>query len=105
MVASKTVGDWLYWLFLYFIACVPEALFGGGMASSFIYVYDHSHHLPHYYEVLHAGEVVAAVVCAAPGFVWVGVCQLRGHCHEQAKLYKRKTAEIDDTTVWPPPPK
>ena len=105
MVASKTVGDWIYWLFLYFIACVPEALFGGDMAGSFVYVYDHSHHLPHYYEVLNVCECIAAVVSATPGFVWVGVCQLRGHCHEQAKLCKREIVESDDASVWPPAPR
>ena len=105
MVASKTVGDWIYWLFLYFIACVPEALFGGGMAGSFVYVYDHSHRLGNYVQVLRLWEWIAAVACAAPGFVWVGVCQLRGHCHEQAKLCKRGTVESDDASVWPPPPR
>ncbi len=105
MVASKTVGDWAYWLFLYFIACVPEALFGGMMIGSFVYVYDHSHHLLHYYEALHFWEWTAAVACAVPGFVWVGVWQLRDHRKEQAKLHKWEAAEGDDASVWPPAPR
>ena len=104
MVASKTVGDWLYWLFLYFVACVPAALFGGDMAGSFIYVHDHYHRLPHYDTTLHFWEWVAAVVCAAPGFIWVGLCQLRGHRSELAKR-QAVGVEREDDTVWPPAPR
>ena len=104
MVASKTVGDWLYWLFLYFISCVPEALFGGDMAGSYIHSYDHYHRFADYYRVLYIWEWIAAVLCAAPGFVWVGVCQLRGYRHEQAKQQARRIANIQDNTARPPPP-
>ena len=105
MVASRTVGDWIYWLFLYFIACVPEALFGGDMAGSYIHSYDHYHRFADYYRVLYTWEWIAAVACAAPGFVWVGVCQLRDHRKEQAKSRRMETTEDDDTSVWPPAPR
>ena len=101
----NTVGYWFYWLFLYFIACIPEALFGGNMASSSVYVYDHHHSLPYYYAALHTWESIAAAVCAAPGFVWVGLSQLRDHRKVQAKVDKSEAAEIDDASVWPPPPR
>ncbi len=97
MVASKTVSDWAYWLFLYFIACVPTALLGGNMASSFVYVHDHYHRLPHYEAVLNFWECIAAVACAAPGFIWVGVSQLRGHRKEQLKQRIKEAADADDT--------
>ena len=105
MVASKTVGDWIYWLFLYFVACIPEALFGGDMAGSFVYVYDHQHHFANYFQVLYIWEWIAAVVCAAPGFIWVGVYQLRDHRKEQARSRNMEAAEIDDASVWPPAPR
>lgn len=105
MVASKTVGDWTYWLFLYFIACVPAALLGGDMAGSSVHSYNHYHHFADYYSVLYDWEWIAAVTCAVPGFVWVGVCQLRDHRREQAKSRERKTEKSDDASVWPPPPK
>lgn len=105
MVASKTVGDWFYWLFLYFVACVPAALFGGDMAGSFVYVHDHHHRITNYMQVLNIWEWIAAVICAAPGFVWVGVCQLRDYREVQARLRKTERAESNDASVWPPAPK
>ena len=74
------------------------------MAGSFVYIYDHRYHFSDYFQVLHTWEWIAAVACAAPGFVWVGACQLRDYRKEQAKLQGMEVTGADDT-VWPPAPR
>ena len=106
MTQPKNTGCWLYWLFLYGVATVPAALFGGVMASSFIYNYDHAHRSRmsdhSYATLLNGGEIAAALVCAVPGFVWVGWSQLRDRRKEQEA---KKIQSVRDDTVWPPPPR
>jgi hypothetical protein len=108
MIQPKNAGYWFYWLFLYGIATIPAALFGGMMASSYIYVYDHAHR-PRmsnqaYMTLLHGGELVAALLSATPGFILVGWSQLKDRLKEREKLQARQLASSQDNTIWPPPP-
>ena len=108
MIQQKTIGYWLYWFFLYGIAALPVALFGGIMASSFIYNYDHWHrprwNQQEYADTLSYGELAAAVICAVPGLAWVLWSQLKDWRKEREKAQTLQAASMSDTTVWPPPP-
>ena len=105
MGAPKTAGYWLHWLVLYGVACLPAALFGGTMASVYIYAYGHSHHFVSYFRVLYLAEWTAATLCAVPGFVLVAAFQLQDSRKKQARRLSAVTRGVEDDTVWPPAPR
>jgi hypothetical protein len=106
MEAIKTVGYWVAWLFWYGAACIPAALFGSTITAAFYsYQMIHKPHTGNYFSGMYLWEVIGGIVSAVPGFVWVGVCQLRDHRKEQVKLHENEAAEEDDASVWPPAPR
>ena len=58
-----------------------------------------------YRNALDGWEVVTAVFCGAPGFLVVGLSQLRSRqkSQQEAETTKKQT-DIQDETIWPPPP-
>lgn len=105
MKAFKTMGYWFTWLFWYGIACVPAALFGSTVAAAFYGFHTvHKPHIGSYFQGMYLWEIISRIVSAVPGFSWVGLCQVRDYQKKQAKLCKMETADVHDTSVWPPPP-
>lgn len=97
------------WVFLYSIAVVPAALFGGIMASSFVYNYDHWHRprlSDQSYEALKdEWDIVGALIGGMPGLLLVGCSQLKSRREdEQERAAMRRATGDEDETLWPPPP-